>query len=268
LPTLTRNDNLPVVMRHDHITPAIVLRSWPFGESDKIVCFLTENHGKVTGIAKGAKRSRRRFVNSLEPFSSVTLRFQDRPHSNLAFVVAADLARSFTQLTVSLEKIAFASYMVEITGGLIGEREENSSVFQHLKDGLGYLDENDTSFRFLTIFELKLLRLTGYQPLLNECKRCGKDRFNSLTDQWHFSPRDGGVFCDACSRWTTEILPLNTKALEVLAELQAETDMMSRRVLLPFSVVKEIRFALQRFIQFRMDREIKSASFLDHFSMT
>jgi DNA repair protein RecO (recombination protein O) len=255
-------------MRHDHVTSAIVLRSWPFGESDKIVCFLTENHGKVTGIAKGAKRSKRRFMNSLEPFSSVTLRFQDRPHGNLTFIVAADLARSFKQLTASLEKIAFASYMVEITGGLIGEREENPSVFQHLKDGLGYLDENDTSLKFLTIFELKLLRLTGYRPLLNECKRCGKDRFNNLTNQWHFSPRDGGIFCEACSRWTTEILPLNAKALEVLAELQAETNIKSSRVLLPSSILKEIRSAVQRFIQFRMDREIKSASFLNHFSMT
>ena len=255
-------------MRHDHVTSAIVLRSWPFGESDKIVCFLTENHGKVTGIAKGAKRSKRRFMNSLEPFSSVTLRFQDRPHGNLTFIVAADLGRSFKQLTASLEKIACASYMVEITGGLIGEREENPLVFQHLKDGLGYLDENDTSLKFLTIFELKLLRLTGYRPLLNECKRCGKDRFNNLTNQWHFSPRDGGIFCEACSRWTTEILPLNAKALEVLAELQAETNIMSSRVLLPSSILKEIRSAVQRFIQFRMDREIKSASFLNHFSMT
>ena len=72
-----------------HVTPAIVLRTWPFGESDKIVSFLTESHGKLTGIAKGAKRSRKRFVNSLEPFSLVNLRFQDRAHSNLAFIVAS-----------------------------------------------------------------------------------------------------------------------------------------------------------------------------------
>jgi DNA repair protein RecO (recombination protein O) len=253
-------------MRHDHVTAAIVLRSWPFGESDKIVCFLTENHGKVTGIAKGAKRSRRRFVNSLEPFSSVTLRFQDRPHSNLAFIVAADLARSFKQLTASLEKIAFASYMVEITGGLTGEREENPSIYQHLRDALYYLDENDASLRFLTTFELELLRLAGYQPLLNQCKRCGKDRYDNLTDQWHFSARDGGIFCQSCSRWTTEILPLDSKALDVLADLQAEKNRTSPHILLPASVVKEIRSAVQRFIQLRMDREIKSASFLDDFS--
>jgi len=67
-------------MRLSHVTPAIVLRTRPFGESDKIVSLLTENFGKMTGIAKGALRSRRRFVNSLEPFSLVNLRFQERVH--------------------------------------------------------------------------------------------------------------------------------------------------------------------------------------------
>jgi len=52
-------------MRANYLTPAIVLRSRPFGESDKIVSFLTESYGKLTGIAKGAKRSRKRFVNPL-----------------------------------------------------------------------------------------------------------------------------------------------------------------------------------------------------------
>ena len=82
-------------MRLSHVTPAIVLRTRPFGESDKIVSFLTENFGKITGIAKGAMRSRKRFVNSLEPFSLVNLCFQDRAHTNLVFILGAELAHGF-----------------------------------------------------------------------------------------------------------------------------------------------------------------------------
>ena len=163
-------------MLHSHVTPAIVLRARSLGESDKIVSFLTETHGKVTGIAKGAKRSRKRFVNSLEPFSLVNLCFRDRLQNSLAFIIASDLLRSFKQLATTLEKISFASYIVEVTDGLIGERDENPLVFRHLRDGLGYLDEHGASLRFLTAFELKLLQLAGYQPLLDRCKRCGKDR--------------------------------------------------------------------------------------------
>lgn len=256
-------------MRLSHATPAIVLRSWPFGESDKIVSFLTENHGKITGIAKGAKRSRKRFANSLEPFSLVNLRFQDRPHTTLAFILACDLQSGFKQLVTSLEKIAFASYFVEITDGLIGEREENRMVFEHLRDALTFLEEKETSLTFLTSFELKLLRLAGYQPMLDSCRRCGKGRVRTTTGvSWHFSPRDGGILCETCSRLRKEIFPLAVDTLEVLTGLQDETDTLASHVALPSSVLREVRSVVMRFIQFQMEREIKSASFLHAFATT
>jgi DNA repair protein RecO (recombination protein O) len=147
-------------MQTSHVTSAIVLRSWPFGESDKIVSFLTEGHGKLTGIAKGAKRSKKRFVNSLEPFSFVNLNFQDRSRSSLAFILRCELQKSYKNLIASLEKIAFASYYVEITEGLLGEREQNRLVFDLLKKGLNRLEIEEASVTFLIDFELKLLSLT------------------------------------------------------------------------------------------------------------
>lgn len=251
-----------------HVTPAIVLRTWPFGESDKIVSFLTESHGKLTGIAKGAKRSRKRFVNSLEPFSLVNLRFQDRAHSNLVFILAADLAFGFKDLLSSLEKISFASYLVEITGGLIGEREENYLVFQHLRDGLAQLDERSISLTFLTSFELKLLKLTGYQPLLDSCRRCSKERWDRCETRWHFSPRDGGILCESCSRLRKEVFSLSAATLEILTHLQKEKGMPAPDVSPPTKVLKEIRSVVVRFIEFHMEREIKSATFLRQLSLS
>jgi DNA repair protein RecO (recombination protein O) len=253
-------------MRVNLFSPAIVLRTRPFGESDKIVYFFTENYGKLTGIAKGAMRSRRRFVNSLEPFALVNLSFQDRSHSNLAFILSSDLVSSFSKLATALDRISFASYLVEITDGLCAEREENSAVFQHLREGLIHLSENGTSLRFLTSFELKLLRLAGYQPILDICKRCRKNRVVGAVAQWHFSPLDGGILCELCARHSAEILPLGGAAVEVLTALQSGGDALPPRLSLPLSVVKEIRSVVLRFIQFQIDREIKSAPFLEHFS--
>jgi DNA repair protein RecO (recombination protein O) len=251
-------------MRSNYVTPAIVLRNRPFGESDKIVSFLTENFGKLTGIAKGALRSRKRFVNSLEPFALVNLRFQDPPHSNLVFIVAADLVSSFRLLT-SLERIFYACYLVEITDGLIGEREENQALFQHLRAGLIHLQDNEASLRFLTAFELKLLRLVGYQPFLDNCKRCHKDRRDGAV-RWHFSPIDGGILCESCARQRKEVLPLGAAAVDVLTALQAEPNDLPSGLSLPQSVIREIRAVVLRFIQFHMDREIQSAAFLAPFS--
>lgn len=253
-------------MRLSHVTPAIVLRAWPFGESDKIVTFLTEKHGKLTGIAKGAKRSIRRFSNSLEPFSLVDLRFQDRVNSGLAFILASDLRKSFQKLSVSLEKIAFASYFVEITDGLIGESEENRLVFEHLKNGLCYLNEQETSLAYLTSFELKLLGLAGYQPVLHRCRRCGKDHYTGDALRWYLSPRDGGILCDGCSASRKEIFPLLGQNLDSMIDLQGGVDSQFCGFPLSSSALKEVRSAVVKFIQYHMDREIKSAPFLNQFS--
>ena len=251
-------------MRSPCVTPAIVLRSWPFGESDKIVSFLTESHGKVTGIAKGAARSRRRFVNTLEPFSLVNLRFQDRPHSTLAFVQACDPIRFFKDLTASLEKIAYASYLVEIADGLAGEREENRKLFGHLREGLVFIEENGPSLSFLTFFELRLLKLSGYQPVLEHCRRCARDFRENTQRGWSFSARDGGVLCGSCSTLRRETIPLSGAALQALLELQrAGSILPQHRSLSP--VLKESRPALLRFLQYQARKELKSAFFLDDF---
>lgn len=253
-------------MRRVSVTEAIVLRSWPFGESDKIVSFFTKGYGKVTGIAKGAKRSRKRFVNTLEPFSLVNLRFQDRPSSSLAFVHACDFIRLFKYLTTSLEKIAHASYLIEITDELTREREENRPLFEHLKEGLTFLEERGTSLSFLTFFELKLLRVSGYQPMLERCRRCGKKWRLHYQSQWRFSLRDGGILCESCSPFRKEALPLSQEAIDALVGLQREDGVLSPHPTFPLSVVKETRSILPRFIQFQISKELKSAPFLDAFS--
>lgn len=253
-------------MRSPYVTRAIVLRTWPYGESDKIVCFLTEGYGKVTGIAKGAKRSRKRFVNTLEPFSLVTLRFQERPHSALAFVHACDLIRVFKNLTTSLEKIAHASYLTEITDALTGERDENRPLFEHLREGLTFIEENETLLSFLIFFELKLLRLLGYQPMLEQCRRCGKSWQSGLEPSWRFSPRDGGILCVACATFRKESVPLSLEALGALAGLQKANAISCNCLSFPPSVLKEGRSALLRFIQFQASKELKSAPFLYAFS--
>ena len=253
-------------MRLSHVTPAIVLRSWPYGESDKIVTFLTEKHGKMTGIAKGAKRSRRRFSNSLEPFSLVNLHFQDRVHTGMAFILASDLQKTFPRLSVSLEKITFASYCVEITDGLIGEREESRLVFEHLKGGLTYFDEKEASLVYLIRFELKLLKLAGYQPSLYTCRRCSKNHRRRESLRWYFSPRDGGILCQSCSASRKETQPLLGSTLDSMIDLQRDEGTQHFDGSLSSLAVKEIRSAVMRFIRFHMDREIKSAPFLDQFA--
>lgn len=257
-------------MRPTFATPAVVLRSWPYGESDKIVCLLTESYGKITGIAKGAKRSRKRFANSLEPFSLVNLRFQDRPHGNLAFFLSADLGFAYKRLVTSLEKITLASYLVEITDGLTSERDDSALVYQHLKYGLLFLDSDGTlPLEFLAAFELKLLRLAGYQPALDRCKRCSITRRDDGAVPWYFSGMEGGILCGVCAPTRKESLPVRAATLAALIRLQDEKRGEKKEGLdggsLPMAVLQEIRFINQCILQYHMEREIRSAAFLTKF---
>src|SRR6266850_351054 len=104
-----------VLPPRETVTPAIVVRARAFGESDKIVTFLTRDLGKVTGIAKGAKRSKRRFVNVLEPFTHVNVRLRQRPASDLAFISACELLDAPQNFTLDLRTFAYASYILELT---------------------------------------------------------------------------------------------------------------------------------------------------------
>jgi len=253
-----------LVVSTSYLTKAIVLHSRPFGESDKIVCFLTEGYGKVTGIAKGAKRSKRRFVNSLEPFSLVNLRFQDYPQRSLAFIHDCVLVRGFKRLTQNLDRIACASYVTEITGELVREREENGAIFHHLQEGLVYLDENEISAIFLTFFELKLLRLAGFDPMFEGCCRC-KKKWQSGAGKWWFSHRDGGILCAACCDSRREIVALSEETLHVFVGFRAQERCPLDSSLADPKVVQESRFFLPRFIQFQINKPLKSVRFLDSF---
>ena len=243
-----------------------MLRSWAYGESDKIVSFLTRDFGKIRGIAKGAKRSRKRFLNVLEPFTLVQLRFHQRSNSPLAFVHACDWVYVYREITRTLAKITHASYLVEITDELTRDGDDSLSLFDHLRDGLQFLEKNDASTQFLTAFELTLLRLAGYQPTLEHCQRCG-DRPSPGQQQgngrWGFSPRDGGVLCRNCCGFRKEAVPLSLDALGILAHYQRHGWVDGERPAFSPPALKETRELVPLFIQYQISKKLKSVAFLD-----
>ena len=252
-------------MRVNHTTGAIVLRTRPYGESDKIVSFLTESHGKITGIAKGAKRSKKRFANSLDPCSLVILRFQESPNNGLCFLLSAELVTGSSHYLKDLESFSHASYLVEISDALIAEHEENYSLFQHLRNGLQQIDQYGASLRFLTWFELRLLSLAGYQPALENCKNCGKSCAHDEAAPWHFRLNDGSIFCQSCQGSSRDMLSLAASGIILLQQLQNDEVFTPATLLLPGPTVRDIRSALHLFLQYHAERQIKSVPFLYQF---
>src|SRR6202166_2426615 len=120
-------------MPAEEVTPAIVLRTRDYLESDRIVTLCSEQAGKLGGIAKGAKASRRRFEHKLEPFSHVMLYFRRRPQGQLVFITRAERGEIVPpQLDDDLGKIALGSYMLELADALTSEEAEATAVYSVL----------------------------------------------------------------------------------------------------------------------------------------
>lgn len=178
------------------ITPAVVVRTRAFGESDKIVTFLTRDLGKIAGIAKGARRSKRRFVNVLEPFTHVDVTLRLRPGSDLAFVNACVLRDAPISLARDLVKFAYASYVLELTDRMVREREAGPDTYALVRDAIALLEHGEAEPGVLRAFELHLLRLTGYEPELDRCRRCATAVATGTAMYVH--PARGGVLCIRC----------------------------------------------------------------------
>src|SRR5512134_3647864 len=125
-----------------YTTNAIVIHSFHYGESDKIVTFFTKDFGKIKGIAKGARRSRRRFQNALDLFSHLRLIFFDREGIGLVRAEGCDILSPFSHIREDLRKILYGNYFLELLNEMTGEREAHREAFELLLIFLSTLNES------------------------------------------------------------------------------------------------------------------------------
>jgi len=146
---------------------AIVLRLTDYGEADRIVSFFTREEGRLSGFARGAKRSRRRFGGALEPFAHLSLQLKI-PYSGLATIETADIVSIHPGIRVDLSQIGCAAYACELVERLTPEGEENPRLFRLLSCYLQRLDSAPPSPSDRRLFTVNLLKILGYQPALEE----------------------------------------------------------------------------------------------------
>jgi DNA repair protein RecO (recombination protein O) len=242
--------------RINYKTQAIVLRTLDYGESDRIVTFYTAEFGKVKGIAKGARRSTKRFANTLEPFSCLELIFSRRHPDGLALVEAGAVINYFPQIRRDLKKTLYASYMIDITDQFTLENKTNTELFRLVGDFLELLDLGSVSEDLVRFFEMRLLRLVGYEPVLDRCVACQAPVENGA--MYHFSVRDGGLKCGTCSPRDYDFLGVSTGTVKsMLLGKDLEREKLCR-LMLSEQGARESRHFLERFIAHLLGKEVKS----------
>jgi DNA repair protein RecO (recombination protein O) len=176
--------------------------------------FFTDEFGKVKAMAKGARRSRKRFANALENGYLVGIVFSRREREGLALLEACDVMDHFPGIRSDLEKSLMAAYFSELVDLFTLEGKKNKNLFDHLFDFLTFLDNRGLSEGMVRLFELRLLKLQGYEPVLDRCVAC-KRPLDELS-RIFFNVSEGGVRCGTCDRGTGEVRRLSPGTVKML----------------------------------------------------
>ena len=175
---------------------ALVLRTYRLGEADRIVVFLTSDRGKKRGVAKGARRTRSRFVGALEPFTRVQVSYYEREHRDLVRVSEIETMRS-PMAARDPESLGYVGYFAELIDEWAPEADPNERLYRLGASVVEALSLGVPVDRLARYFEYWLLRLQGVYPSIVACHGCGLDFGDGGA---RVSSPDGVLLCRRCSR--------------------------------------------------------------------
>ncbi len=171
----------------------VVLRTYKLGEADRIVVFMTQQHGKVRAVAKGVRKTKSKFGARLEPASQVNLALYEG-RGELQTVSDAEIIESNRELREGFGLYTHTVPMLEAVDQVAQDHEPDPPLYRMLTRALRTLDERRTPL-VTTAFFWKLLSHSGFEPRLDNCARCDTEHALGA-----FSVEAGGVLCRDCAR--------------------------------------------------------------------
>jgi DNA repair protein RecO (recombination protein O) len=241
-------------------TAAVVLKVVDHGESDKIVTFYTAAAGRLTGIAKGAKRSSRRFVNKLELFTCLEISYSRRRQNVLAQIVEAELIDPYINLRRDYDNYIAASLIAELVLSWARENDVDESLFAVLLWALDNLNNGRQTLDTAIFFLVKLLSIVGYQPHLATCITCGG--MENSAGPYVFNLGRGGVVCGRCrgdmSPSAASSISLSLSTMKLLGSAQEMGLEKLNRLQFSVRSRKEAAGLLKKYCEHLLQREIQS----------
>ena len=193
---------------------AFLLDSTRLGEADLILTLFAREAGTVRGVARSAKKSRRRFGGALAPMSRVRLCWTERSGRDLHRIDSLELEQSFAEMQADPARQAACALLAEITRALSGENDPDEKFFRLLGAVLEAMRDGLGPFTAVRYFELWSLRIHGMMPEINRCSGCHENLENRKI---RLSTPDMGFWCPGCSpEGGVEVRAAGTDALSFL----------------------------------------------------
>lgn len=242
-------------------TTGFIIRRADYGEGDRILTLFTQYKGKITAVAKGVRKSTSRKGGNVELFNLT--RFQLAEGKGMDIIVEAEVEESFKHLREDLHTVSLVFQLVELIDQFIQEGQSNSDGYLLFKKTLFELDkmpDQNLARKIVAYFQINFLTIVGFKPELTQCVKCG----NKLTTgQNVFSPHLGGVVDQNCRHTVAAGVEISNEAIKTLRFFENQNWENAGKLKVEEKVLKEIEQLLNGYIEFVLEKDLKTLSFTE-----
>jgi DNA repair protein RecO (recombination protein O) len=237
---------------------AIILQSYPLGEADRLVSFLSRNMGRVRGVATGARRPKSRFGSTLERLSHIRIWFFERETRELVRINQCELIESFLDAHGDYSASVVLALFSEITEAVLPDREPSDASFRLLLLAAQTVKRTARTALPLAYFSLWTVKLGGWLPSLKACVRCGKE-FG--VEPAFVSAFHAGLACAKCR--ASGMRPLSPGAIAAARRIEtARLDQLNKEELPP-RPAREVTNYMLDLIEHQLERKLTSRTMLE-----
>jgi len=244
-------------------SPAIILRSVDFGDYDVILTLFTLERGKISAIAKSAKKSIKRFGGILEIFSVLNVVCSPGKSENLVVLQEADLISSLTDIRTDFSKTAYSSYWSEIVNAWAENDAKQERLYRLLYYVLEQINSDNISAEILSIlFQIRFASIAGICPNLVRCSICQLAVDSIREERISFNFQKGGVVCRKCAGNTGNRLSLSKGTIKQLLWINSGDLKKAGKIRLISSALNEGLNFLEAFLTYNLGKETQSLKIL------
>ena len=239
---------------------AIVLRVVEFSETSLIVTLYTEQHGRVSALAKGAQRPKSPFESALDLLSLSRVVFLRKSGDALDLLTEAKLERRFRAAARSLPRLYAGLYVAELLAAWTTDGDTNSELFHLANNTLARLDGDASVPLTLLHFEIRGLHLIGQLPALDDCVGCGA-RVDPMR-RTSFGLIAGGVLCTACKPGHRQVISISQPARSLFGKLAKTTEPTSQLHADGAKSLGEVRGIMNQVVAHQLERRPRLAPWI------
>lgn len=228
----------------------IVINEVKFSDSSKILNIYTKEMGKVTVMAKGARRPKSKLIAYSQVFSQCE--YELHKGRSWYYINEASMINSFYNIRENLERTSIGFYMLELVNKSTPDLEKSENIYSLLEKSLLVLEDLDDNYlEFTVAFQLKLISFLGYRPHLDSCVICSSE----LADAYRFSIANSGMLCRECFKQDFQAEKLDQESyLAMIKLLYVKLDELDS-ISVDRDILKRLQRLVEQYIMHSLDRD-------------